>query len=141
MLLWGEPYDTVAANRTRQALEECVAHAEQLRAAEPEAVAALIHGLLESGLSMTDAGHSRPASGMEHHISHYWEMKMLAEGRHAVLHGTKVGVATIASAALWRVVRCMSEADFQARLAASRRPDPAEEQARLRAAFGTRPKA
>lgn len=136
VLLWGEPWDEVAANRTRRALDRCVSHAQQLRTAEPEAVAALIDGLLESGLSMSDAGHSRPASGMEHHVSHYWEMKLLAEGRHAVLHGTKVGVATIASAAVWRIVRCMSGADFQARLAAATWPDPVEERARLVAAFG-----
>ena len=136
VLLWGEPWDEIAATRTRQALDRCVAHAAELRTAEPGAIAALIDGLLESGLSMSDAGHSRPASGMEHHVSHYWEMKLLAEGRHAVLHGAKVGVATIAAAALWRHVRCMSEAEFRARLGKARLPDPDAETARLRGAFG-----
>ena len=54
-------------------------------------------------------------------------MKLLAEGRPAVLHGAKVGVATLAAAALWRVVRRMSEVEFKERLAAARLPDPAEE--------------
>lgn len=135
-LLWGEPWDEAPAARTRRALERCVAHAAELRTAEPAAIAALIDGLLESGLSMSDAGHSRPASGMEHHVSHYWEMKLLAEGRHAVLHGAKVGVATIAAATVWRYVRCMSEGEFRARLAEARLPDPDAEASRLRGAFG-----
>ena len=136
VLLWNEPYHAAAAQRTRSALESCVERAAQLRTAEPAAITALIDGLLESGLSIRDAGHSRSASGLEHHISHYWEMKLLAEGRPAVLHGAKVGVATLAAASLWRVVRRMSEAEFKERLAAARLPDRAEEAARLQAVFG-----
>ena len=136
VLLWNEPYHAAAARRTRIALESCVERAEQLRTAEPAAITALINGLLESGLSIRDAGHSRSASGLEHHVSHYWEMKLLAEGRPAVLHGAKVGVATLAAASLWRVVRRMREVEFKERLAAARLPDPTEEAARLRAVFG-----
>ncbi|MMZ63587.1 Glycerol-1-phosphate dehydrogenase [NAD(P)+] [compost metagenome] len=38
-------------------------------------------------------GQSHPASGAEHHLSHYWEMEYLRRGRRALLHGAKVGVA------------------------------------------------
>ncbi|MNI35234.1 Glycerol-1-phosphate dehydrogenase [NAD(P)+] [compost metagenome] len=48
-----------------------------------------------SGIAMQMTGHSRPASGSEHHLSHYWEMKHAAEGRAPELHGIKVGVATL----------------------------------------------
>jgi glycerol-1-phosphate dehydrogenase [NAD(P)+] len=47
-------------------------------------------------------GDSRPASGMEHHLSHFWEMRMYADGKKPALHGHKVGVATIASLAMWK---------------------------------------
>jgi glycerol-1-phosphate dehydrogenase [NAD(P)+] len=135
-LLWQEPYDAATADRTRAALQACIMHATELRTAEPTAIAALINGLLESGLSIRDVGHSRPASGMEHHVSHYWEMKLLAEGRPAVLHGTKVGVATLAAARLWQMIRGMSESEFQARLAAARLPAAGHEVAQLRVVFG-----
>jgi glycerol-1-phosphate dehydrogenase [NAD(P)+] len=47
-------------------------------------------------------GDSRPASGCEHHLSHFWEMRTLAQGRKPALHGTKVGIATIAVLAMWK---------------------------------------
>ncbi|MFQ7422713.1 MAG: iron-containing alcohol dehydrogenase [Anaerostipes sp.] len=33
-----------------------------------------MYGLLLSGLAMQMTGHSRPASGAEHHMAHFWEM-------------------------------------------------------------------
>lgn len=38
-------------------------------------------------------GNSHPASGGEHHLSHFWEMRFLEEGRKQLLHGVKVGVS------------------------------------------------
>lgn len=56
----------------------------------------LMYGLLLSGLAMQMIGNSRPASGAEHHISHFIEMKPegLEVGAEA-LHGEKVGVGTL----------------------------------------------
>ena len=68
----------------------------------------LFDGLIESGFCMLDFGETRPASGYEHHISHFWEMKLLREGRHAVLHGAKVGIAVRISAQRYDVIRAMS---------------------------------
>ncbi|MEZ0537413.1 iron-containing alcohol dehydrogenase [Caldicellulosiruptoraceae bacterium PP1] len=51
----------------------------------------LIDGLIKSGLLMKRMGNSRPASGSEHHISHYLEYK----GYDNIFHGIKVGIATI----------------------------------------------
>ncbi len=39
-----------------------------------------MEGLIEAGFCMLDFGNSNPASGAEHHMSHYWEMKLLREG-------------------------------------------------------------
>lgn len=39
-------------------------------------------------------GVSRPASGAEHMLSHYWEMAVIAAGKNPELHGIKVGIAT-----------------------------------------------
>ena len=39
-------------------------------------------------------GVSRPASGAEHMLSHYWEMYYIAHNRFPELHGIKVGLAT-----------------------------------------------
>ena len=93
-LLWDEPYDEAIAQRTLTAVQFCIDNVESIGAASPEGVRKLLEALLESGYCMLDFGSSRPASGAEHHYSHYWEMKLLNEGRPAIYHGAKVGVAT-----------------------------------------------
>ena len=57
----------------------------------------IMDALIASGLIMQKVGNSKPASGSEHHLSHYWEMKALAGGKQPALHGAKVGVATLAA--------------------------------------------
>ena len=101
-LLWDEPYDEAIALRTLAAVDLCVENAEAIGQGAPEASACSMDALLESGYCMLDFGTSRPASGAEHHYSHYWEMKLLQEGRPAILHGAKVGVATVSGGWLLR---------------------------------------
>jgi len=40
-------------------------------------------------------GESRPASGCEHQVAHFFEMRELARSRRSVLHGDKVGLAEL----------------------------------------------
>ena len=60
--------------------------------ASPSGIEKLMDSLVDSGMCMLDFGNSRPASGAEHYMSHFLEMKLLREGRPAVLHGAKVGL-------------------------------------------------
>lgn len=94
-LVGGEPYCPLSAQITRDALEACVEHVEEIEAGDTLGVRILIEALIKSGLAMLLFGQSHPASGGEHHLSHYWEMEFLKQGRPAVLHGAKVSVATI----------------------------------------------
>ena len=110
VLLWDEPYDAEIARRSRAAALACAARADAVATASVDGVRDLFEGLIESGFCMLDFGETRPASGYEHHISHFWEMKLLREGRHAVLHGAKVGVAVRISARRYDEVRRMSRA-------------------------------
>ena len=55
----------------------------------------IMEGLILSGLGMKLAGCSRPASGAEHVVSHYWECYKLARGIWPEFHGKKVGVASV----------------------------------------------
>lgn len=54
----------------------------------------VMEGLILSGLAMQLSGNSRPASGSEHHMSHFWEMHV-ANAPTDALHGEKVGVGTV----------------------------------------------
>ncbi|MBA9087604.1 glycerol-1-phosphate dehydrogenase [NAD(P)+] [Fontibacillus solani] len=89
----GEPYNERVALITEQALQSCVKHAEVIGKRTEEGIRVLMTALVESGIAMLMFGQSHPASGAEHHVSHYWEMEYLRRGHRALLHGAKVGVA------------------------------------------------
>jgi glycerol-1-phosphate dehydrogenase [NAD(P)+] len=92
-IVGGEPYSAVVSELTRQALQQCVDHVDEIAKRSPEGIRLLTQALLESGFAMLLFGQSHPASGAEHHLSHYWEMEFLRLGRRQILHGAKVGVA------------------------------------------------
>jgi glycerol-1-phosphate dehydrogenase [NAD(P)+] len=76
-----------------------------LRAGDHGATESLMEGLILSGLGMQSYQSSRTASGAEHQFSHLWEMEGLGQGEGTPLsHGFKVGVGTVAIAALYEVV-------------------------------------
>jgi glycerol-1-phosphate dehydrogenase [NAD(P)+] len=135
-LLWNEPYDDAIAQRTLAAVQICVDAAAEIGRATADGVRSLMDALLESGYCMIDFGTSRPASGAEHHYSHYWEMKLLREGRPAILHGAKVGVATVEVARIYDRIRRLSRQEVSDLLEASTLPAREEEIARIRAAYG-----
>lgn len=92
-LVGGEPYDETTAEITRAALSSCVDNVEAIARRSEQGIRILIGALIESGLAMLLFGQSHPASGAEHHLSHYWEMESIRLGKKQLLHGAKVGVA------------------------------------------------
>ena len=121
-LINGEYYCEMIADLMREAVEKVAASAPGLQKREPAAIAGLTEALILSGVAMSFAGNSRPASGSEHHLSHFWEMRFLRERRRPLLHGTKVGVGTVLS------IR-MAEKLLEERTA--KKNDPAEHAKRL----------
>lgn len=135
-LLWGEPYDAEAAAQARQALERVVPQAGAIGVLQPEGIRVLMEALCASGLAMARTGDSRPASGAEHHLSHFWEQKLFTEGRPALLHGAKVGAATVLIAGAYARLRGLSRKEASRRLAARLWPSPEEQRAEIRMAYG-----
>jgi glycerol-1-phosphate dehydrogenase [NAD(P)+] len=76
-----------------------------LRTGDPVVLKALFEALVFSGVAMTLAETSAPASGGEHLVSHVLDMKAAAEGRRHDFHGRQVGVGTIFAAALYERLR------------------------------------
>ena len=96
------PYCELSAELTQLALDECVTSIEKIAKAEDEGITILIESLIKSGIAMLVFGQSHPASGGEHHLSHYWEMDLLKNNRPQVLHGAKVGVTTILLSSIYK---------------------------------------
>ena len=94
-LVTGEHYCEAVANITMQGVKRVVSLADKVCGEDEEAVAGIMEGLILTGLAMKLAGCSRPASGAEHMISHFWECHKLTRGLWPEFHGKKVGVATV----------------------------------------------
>jgi glycerol-1-phosphate dehydrogenase [NAD(P)+] len=76
-------------------------HPEAIGHGDALAVQGLFFGLLVSGVAMSLAGSSAPASGGEHLVSHFWDMREPLTGRIPELHGLQVGAGIILSAACY----------------------------------------
>ncbi|HWT73230.1 MAG TPA: sn-glycerol-1-phosphate dehydrogenase [Mobilitalea sp.] len=95
-IITGEYHCTSIESIVKRSLETVVANINNAKHRTPEAAKSIMEALVLSGIAMSFAGNSRPASGSEHHLSHYWEMMYLFQGKQPVLHGTKVGIGTVA---------------------------------------------
>lgn len=68
--------------------------ARNITRSSPEYIRCVMECLILAGLSMQLCGNSRPVSGAEHHLSHFWEMNLVNKPCGA-LHGESVGCGTL----------------------------------------------
>ena len=94
-LLIDEYYCPAVADITMQGLNKVVALADKVTEEDEAAAGSIMEGLVLSGIGMKLAMSSRPASGAEHVVSHFWECYKLARGIWPEFHGKKVGVASV----------------------------------------------
>ncbi|MBR2354214.1 MAG: sn-glycerol-1-phosphate dehydrogenase [Clostridia bacterium] len=85
-------------NATYEAVEKTVRLADGLVNRDTEAVAALMEALVAVGILMAYVGNSRPASGSEHHLSHYFEIVGIVRGETYLPHGIDVCCSAIETA-------------------------------------------
>ncbi len=110
-----------------EALSRCFQTESGVREKSPQAAFDTMYALLFTGVAMSMLGISRPASGAEHHFSHFWEMDAIAKGQEHPLHGHMVGAATPVVSAMYEVLNMQSREGIAAM-------PSAEIQAHLRAA-------
>lgn len=104
-----EAIDPSAWDKVQGPLRQALSRPEALAEGDPGAVAELADGLVMSGLAMQAHQSSRPASGAEHQFSHLWEMEGHGVDIPAprLSHGFKVGLGSVAIAALYEVLLSM----------------------------------
>jgi glycerol-1-phosphate dehydrogenase [NAD(P)+] len=135
-VLVGERYGDAVARRVQEALDACIRHVDAIGNASGDGIRVLMSALIETGACMLDFGASRPAAGAEHYASHYLEMMLLWSNRPAILHGAKVGLATLRVAEAYGRLRDLTRERAIDSLREARRPDRAGEVERIRAAYG-----
>ncbi len=90
------PYSEYAAALSEMTAEILVSNAAAIKPGLEESAWIVVKALVSSGVAMSIAGSSRPASGAEHLVSH--QLDRIAPGR--AYHGHQVGVASIVIAYL-----------------------------------------
>ncbi len=99
-LVHGEYFCQSVYDLMEQAMEKTVPLADKLLQRDEESVGVLMEALILAGVAMAFAGNSRPASGSEHHLSHFFEITGIVHGREYFSHGVDVIYSTLVTANL-----------------------------------------
>jgi len=91
----GEYYCENIVSLVKKAVADVVSMTDKVTACDPEAARAIMDSLILTGCAMQLAKCTRPASGSEHVVSHFWEIHKLEKGIWPDYHGKKVGIATL----------------------------------------------
>ena len=103
-LINDEYYCEEVVQMVETAIQTVMEYSNEVQNRNPEAIKAVTEALVLTGIGMSFIGNSRPASGCEHHFSHFWEMKAFMHGKFPALHGTQVGVGTIVALKLYHML-------------------------------------
>lgn len=99
-----EYYCDTTAKLMQNAVDKVIDNTERYFARDLDAMYNVTEALMLAGISMGLVGISRPASGSEHHLAHFWELDALAKGIEHPLHGNSVGVGSIITSEAYRIM-------------------------------------
>lgn len=118
-LIGSEKIHPIAWKLVQNSLRKALSNPCGVAAGNVDEIAGLCKGLIMSGFAMQAMGSSRPASGTEHQISHYWDMEDLCFNGKPVSHGFKVGIGTLVSTVILEFLleQNLSELDVDAAVA------------------------
>lgn len=94
-LINGEYYCDRVVAMVYQCVKRAHENVELIADRNEKAVKSIMEALVLTGVAMSFVGNSRPASGCEHHLSHFWETRLQQMGRPPILHGLQVGLGTV----------------------------------------------
>lgn len=99
-LVNGEYFSQPIYDYTMDMVKKTQPLAQKLLERDKDAVGVLTEALLGAGIAMACLGNSRPASGSEHHLSHFLEITGIISGTDYLCHGIDVAFATWMTAAM-----------------------------------------
>lgn len=114
-LLFNGGYCHLPSAITHEPEAKYIDHPEGITQGDFHAVTGLFEGLLFSGVAMSLAGSSAPASGGEHLISHFFDMREAITGKKPNLHGLQVGAGIVLSAVCYRKLAAVEIKDLKNR--------------------------
>ena len=96
----GEYFCQYIYDLTNEQIEKTLKLADGILERNEESVKALMDALVIIGIMMSFAGSSRPASGSEHHLSHFFEVTGIVDGTEYFPHGIDVAYSTVITAGI-----------------------------------------
>ena len=94
----GEYFCDYIYDTTYQAVLDTLPRAKSILARDEESIRILMEALVGVGIMISLAGSSRPASGSEHHLSHFFEITGIVENKPYFPHGIDVAYSTVITA-------------------------------------------
>lgn len=119
-LINGEYFCEEIASLINTALKNCTDNLEKIAKRDPNAIQTVMDGMVLAGMAMNYATISRPASGMEHYISHIFDMQGVEFGNPIELHGIQCGIATVEALKLYEKIRSIQMPNREKALAHAR---------------------
>ncbi|MCQ2427217.1 MAG: sn-glycerol-1-phosphate dehydrogenase [Clostridia bacterium] len=111
-LVNGEYICPEIVNIVKESTDEIRALAPEIAARTPEALGKLMEILVLVGCCLTLTGTTRPGSGSEHHLSHFFEITGLIHGEPYFIHGIDVGYSTVETARMRETIRKIGKPVF-----------------------------
>ena len=99
-LVHGEAFCQENYDLIYKMLQDTLKLADGLQKRDEESVRVLMEALVVVGIAMSFVGSSRPASGSEHHLSHYFEITGIVKNEEYFTHGIDVAYSTVITCAL-----------------------------------------
>jgi len=99
-LVNGEYFCQRVYDLTYGCVKRVEALAEKIEARDEEAIGTLMEALVIVGIAMSYVDCSRPASGSEHHLSHFFEITGIIDSKDYFKHGIDVAYSSVVTAML-----------------------------------------
>lgn len=135
VLIKGDHYCKNIDKMVDDYVADILSKAERIKDRDPEVLGDLMSALLLTGASISLYGSSRPISGAEHHMSHYWEVLGDERGKPYAMHGEQAAVGTVLALMLGEELRQISP-DFERARQAARDYDAEAWKAEIKRAYG-----
>lgn len=113
VVLFDEYFCSEAFDLIKDVLDSLIENSNEIKNRKESGIKILIDGLINSGIAMMMVGSSRPASGTEHHISHFFDMYAGIYQEEVPSHGIKVGTALTISSYFYLKLLDQNFSDFE----------------------------
>lgn len=132
----GEYYCPTVVDMVRKSVGKTYENSERISKLDPDAVGSVMESLVLTGIAMSFTNDSRPASGSEHHLTHFWETIFFQRNLPIPLHGAMVGVGTILILKLAELLQTL-EVDFNKARRSARQYDNTKWEKEIKRVYGS----